>query len=325
MAPILDIRNLSVEIAMNGRYYKALDSVSFILNKSEMVGLVGESGCGKSLTALSVIGLLPEAARVASGKILYRGADLLTLSEKGQCLVRGKEISMVFQEPSTALNPLIPVGVQIAESLLTHQRISRLAAKEAAVEGMRSVGLSRPDALYWEYPHQLSGGMKQRVVIAMALINKPALLLADEPTTALDATIQHQILQLIARLNQSLNTSVLLVSHDLGIVHELCSRVLVMYAGFVVEEGPTAEVLRHPLHPYTQKLLDAIPSADKRGKELYSIPGIVMPLQKRINGACPFAQRCSYTKPICNEGVPELKTLHTRRVRCVLAGGEAHA
>lgn len=323
MEQILDIQDLTVEVSVGGRYYKALDAVSLSLGKGEMVGLVGESGCGKSMTALAVMGLLPEAARVTHGRIACRGGDLLLLSEPEKCGMRGQEISMIFQEPSTALNPLIPVGVQIAEAILTHQRVSRADAVAMAIEGMRSVGLSRPDALYWEYPHQLSGGMKQRIVIAMALVNKPSVLLADEPTTALDVTIQYQILQLIADLNRTLGTAVLLVSHDLGIVHELCSRVVVMYAGYVVEEGPTEAVLRHPLHPYTQKLLEAIPSAEKRGRALYSIPGVVMPLEKRQHGACPMAQRCAQASPTCLAGVPALKSLQARKVRCVLAGGEA--
>ncbi len=323
MEKILDIQELTVEVKHDGSYYKALEHVSFQLGKGEMVGLVGESGCGKSLTSLSVMGLLPEAAKITSGRILFHDKDLLAMPEDEKCDLRGKDISIVFQEPMTALNPLIPVGKQIAEAFLTHHAVSKKAAKDAAIQMMQQVGLSRAQSLYSEYPHQLSGGMKQRIVIAMALINHPGLLIADEPTTALDVTIQFQILELIKQLNHTLTTTVLLISHDLGIVREVCSRIIVMYAGFIVEEGDTQEVLHRPLHPYTRQLLASIPTAQKRGSELYSIPGVVTPLHKRKASRCPFSDRCAETCESCFVSVPMLKEINGRKVRCFLTGGEA--
>ncbi len=322
MEKILDIQELTVEVKHNGSYYKALEQVSFQLGKGEMVGLVGESGCGKSLTSLSVMGLLPEAAKITSGQILFHDKDLLAMPEDEKCGIRGRDISIVFQEPMTALNPLIPVGKQIAEAFLTYHAVSKKAAKDAAIQMMQQVGLSRAQSLYSEYPHQLSGGMKQRIVIAMALINHPGLLIADEPTTALDVTIQFQILELIKRLNQTLTTTVLLISHDLGIVREVCSRIIVMYAGFIVEEGDTQEVLHRPLHPYTRQLLASIPTAQKRGSELYSIPGVVTPLHRRKASRCPFSDRCAATRENCFTSVPMLKEVNGRKVRCLLTGGE---
>ena len=322
MEHILDVSELSVEVKSNRHYYKAVDKADFIIEKGETVGLVGESGCGKSLTSLSIMGLLPESAKTA-GRILFHGRDLLSLSEEEKCSIRGREISIVFQEPMTALNPLVPVGKQIAEAFLQHNKVSRAAAMETAVDMMCQVGLSRAPSLYWEYPHQLSGGMKQRVVICMALINRPELLIADEPTTALDVTIQFQILELLKRLNRTLSTAVLFISHDLGIVREVCTRLLVMYAGYIVEEGATKDVLEKPLHPYTKQLLASVPTAQKRGRELYSIPGIIAPLYKRRRDACPFSDRCAVAAAGCYSAVPVLRSYGNRKVRCFLAGGES--
>lgn len=324
MEQILDIENLTVEFHNGGQTFKALEGVSFQLNRGEIAGLVGESGCGKSLTSLSAIGLLPDTAHIVTGHIRFHGLDLAALSENEWCGIRGRDISMVFQEPMTALNPLIPVGEQIAEAFTQHTGGKRSAAREAALDIMKQVGLSRADSLYWDYPHQLSGGMKQRIVIAMALINRPELLIADEPTTALDVTIQYQILQLIKQLNQSLSTTVLLVSHDLGVVREICSRIIVMYAGFIVEEGEVDKVLSRPIHPYTRQLLASIPTAEKRGQPLYTIPGVVAPLDKRETGDCPFCNRCADVRPACRETVPQLKNLRgSHKVRCLFAEGEA--
>lgn len=323
MEHILDVQNLTVEFPGN-HACKALDAVSFQLNRGEIVGLVGESGCGKSLTSLSIIGLLPETARISAGSIHFRDLDLAMLSENEMCDIRGKDISIVFQEPMTALNPLMPVGEQIAEAFLQHRGGKKSDARTAALEMMRQVGLSRADSLFWEYPHQLSGGMKQRIVIAMALINRPELLIADEPTTALDVTIQYQILELIKQLNRSFSTTVLLVTHNLGVVREICSTVIVMYAGYIVEEGEVREVLSNPLHPYTRQLLASIPTPEKRGSPLYSIPGVVAGLDKRKAKACPFCDRCDKAEQKCREAVPELKNSDgSRKVRCFFAGGKA--
>lgn len=321
MKELLRIEELSVAFPGQQQEAKALDSVSFTVGEGEIVGLVGESGCGKSLTALTVMGLLPEKAR-ATGSVRLEGRELLTLSETELCDVRGSQVSMIFQEPMTALNPLMRVGDQIAEAYRSHHNASASEARQATLEMMRSVGLSRVEALYDEYPHRLSGGMKQRIVVAMALINRPALLIADEPTTALDVTIQLQILDLLRELQAKFSTSVLLITHNLGIVHKMCSRVIVMYAGYIVEEGATSEVLSKPLHPYTRRLLAAIPTVERQGKALYSIPGIVAPLEERQTGVCPFSQRCDRAFAPCFRGVPPLREVGDRKLRCLLPGGE---
>lgn len=322
MENFLEVKNLAVEVQNNKHYYKALENVSFFAKKGEMVGLVGESGCGKSLTSLSIIGLLPENVK-CTGQIFFDGKELLSLSEEEKCTIRGKDISMIFQEPMTALNPLLTVGRQIAEAYFEHHACTRAEAAEAALAMMKKVGLSRVESLFNEYPHRLSGGMKQRIVIAMALVNRPGLLIADEPTTALDVTIQLQILELMKELNRELSSTVLLVSHDLGVVKEVCSRILVMYSGSIVEEGSTAEILENPLHPYTKKLLDSIPTAKKKGQPLYSIPGMVAPLDKRRADCCPFCDRCSEALDECFRAFPESRTFGGCRVRCFLAGGAA--
>ncbi len=321
--PLLEVRDLSVEITTLAGRFKALADVDMRLPKGEMVGLVGESGCGKSLTSLAIVGLLPAAGRVSAGHILFEGRELTTLTEEQLCQVRGRDISMVFQEPMTALNPLLPVGQQIAEAYWQHGGAGKgkQQAEAAALSMMEQVGLSRVQSLYWEYPHQLSGGMKQRIVIAMALVNRPILLIADEPTTALDVTIQHQILELMGNLSRSLSTTVLLISHDLGVVREVCRRVIVMYAGYVVEQGEVDAVLARPLHPYTQKLLDSIPTPDKKGRPLYTIPGVVAPLAKRKTGCCSFSDRCHKADEKCRTQLPPLEEKGARQVRCFYPEG----
>ncbi|MDD2993081.1 MAG: ABC transporter ATP-binding protein [Pygmaiobacter sp.] len=321
MEPLLQLRGLGLDICTKGGCYPALSEVEFELGRGEIVGLVGESGCGKSLTSLAIAGLLPAAARVSSGQITFDGQTLTELTEQQLCQLRGKEISMVFQEPMTALNPLLPVGVQIAEAVLQHGQKDKAKARQQALDMMQQVGLSRPQELYWEYPHQLSGGMKQRIVIAMALINHPALLIADEPTTALDVTIQHQILLLLQSLNRALSTTVLLVSHDLGVVREICGRVVVMYAGFVVEQGTSAQILYDPQHPYTRRLLESLPSPQKKGQPLYTIPGVVAALDRRKAGCCPFCDRCDEADAHCRTALPPLMAQGSRTVRCFHAQG----
>ena len=322
MENILDIKGLDVEVRAGKGALPVLNGVDLTVGRAEIVGLVGESGCGKSMTALSVMGLLPDAARVAGGTIRYRDAELTALSEGGYCALRGKEIAMIFQEPGRALNPLIPAGRQIAEAYLLHNPgAGRGKARATAMEMMKSVGLSRVESVFSEYPHRLSGGMKQRIVIAMALINSPGLLIADEPTTALDVTIQYQILELIRRMNQKLSTSVLLVSHDFGVVRHVCARIVVMYAGYVVEEGFTEDVLRAPAHPYTRGLLNSIPTTRRRGTALYSIPGAVPPIETRGRSACPFYGRCSDGFERCARELPALtEEADGRKARCHLRG-----
>ena len=249
-SPVLSIESLTVDFDLNKTCHAVRDT-SVRIEPGEMVALVGESGCGKTMTALSAIGLQPQNAKIAQGKILFDGSELRGLSEEQWNQYRGRNIAMIFQEPMTALNPLMKVGKQISENARIHGA-SKEEAKERALEVMRQVGLPDVERLYHEYPHRLSGGMRQRVMIAMALVNQPELLIADEPTTALDVTIQAQIMELIRDMNKKMGTAVLLISHDLGVIRRMCSRVYIMYAGRVVESGTTQEVLAHPLHPYTK-------------------------------------------------------------------------
>lgn len=319
----LRVTDLTVEIKTEDRSYRALDNITFHAKPGEMVALVGESGCGKSLSSLALMGLLPKAAKVTGGSICLGDTDLLTLSEEEMCKRRGADISMIFQEPMTALNPLMTVGKQIEEAYLLHHPGEKAAAREKTREMMKKVGLSRVEKLYHEYPHQLSGGMKQRIVIAMALINHPRLIVADEPTTALDVTIQYQILELLRELNQEFQSTILFISHDLGVVKELCSRIIVMYAGRIVEEGETEAILRRPIHPYTKGLLESIATPQKKGTVLYNIPGIVEPLAKRNPAGCGFVKRCPIAGEECLVKCPSLQTIEGRTVRCNKREGEA--
>ncbi|WP_372632041.1 ABC transporter ATP-binding protein [Cohnella sp.] len=315
---LLEIRDMEVAFRIGKKTYPALQQISFKVGEKETVGIVGESGCGKSLTSLSVMGLLPETAEMTKGGMLLEGKPLGPASGEEWSGIRGKRVSMIFQNPMSALNPLMPVGKQIAEMARTHLAISKREAKRLALEMMARVGLSRAERLYDDYPHQLSGGMMQRIMIATALICDPKLLIADEPTTALDVTIQAQILDLLREMNRSLGTAILLISHDLGVIREVCDRVIVMYAGYIVEEAPVADILERPRHPYTTGLLQALPGIGKRGRPLYTIPGRVPSLADRGTG-CPFAGRCPSATEQCGAVTPELtETSPGHRVRCHL-------
>lgn len=316
MAHLLQVDGLSLEFIENGRRFKALNNISFHLEKGEILGLVGESGCGKSLTVLSVIGLLPPGAVISGGDIFFNGNSLLHMDENEKCKIRGKDIVMIFQESLTALNPVVPIGKQITEMLRIHQKLSREQAAARVVALMEKIGLPRAERLYHEYPHQLSGGMRQRVMIAMALVNNPSLLLADEPTTALDVTIQAQILDLIVNLNQEYGISLIFVSHDLGVLKKVCSRILVMYSGEIVEEGPSNQVFENPLHPYTRGLIAAIPSFAKKGSPLATIEGIVPLLTDRRPDGCCFAPRCQAAEEVCFEKVPLIVKFGQQMVKC---------
>jgi oligopeptide/dipeptide ABC transporter ATP-binding protein len=297
-----------------------VDGVSFQVGAGETVGVVGESGCGKSVTALSILRLVRPPGRVEPGSsIRFEGRDLLTLGEREMQQVRGNRIAMVFQEPMTALNPVFTVGDQIAEVARIHAGMSKKNAWEKAIEMLRLVGIPAPEQRAGEYPHQLSGGMRQRVVIAMALVMNPALIIADEPTTALDVTIQAQILELMAELTKRLGTSILLITHDLGVVAENCARVIVMYAGEVVEEAPTAELFAHPHHPYTEGLLGAMPRVGEEAERLATIPGTVPPPTAWPDG-CRFRDRCPYSWERCEHEHPPLYQINaTHTSRCHLA------
>lgn len=316
MGHLLQVDELSLEFIQNGKRLRALNNISFYLEKGEMLGIVGESGCGKSLTVLSVIGLLPSSAVFTGGDIFFNGNSLLHMDENKKCNIRGRDIAMIFQEPMTALNPVVPIGEQITEMFRIHQKIPKKQAVERVVALMGQIGLPRAERLYHEYPHQLSGGMRQRVMIATALVNNPSLLLADEPTTALDLTIQAQILDLIVNLNQEYGISMVFVSHHFGVLKKVCSRILVMYSGEIVEEGPINQVFETPLHPYTQGLIASIPSFAKKGSPLHTIDGMVPSLANRRFSGCCFADRCETADGVCFEKSPSLIRFGQQKVKC---------
>ncbi|ACX65362.1 ABC transporter ATP-binding protein [Paenibacillus sp. Y412MC10] len=304
---VLDIRNLRIELQTSRRTaVNVLEDVSLQIRKGEIVGVVGESGCGKSILSLSVLGLLPPAMRISGGELWYKDKlPLHAYDNRRLQRVRGKEISMVFQDPMSSLNHGLTVGYQVTESLRLHLGCSKSEARERAIMLFRKVGLPRPEKLLHEYPYQLSGGMRQRVMIAIAISCNPGLLIADEPTTALDVTIQAQILDLMRRIREDDGTAILLISHDLGMIADMCDRIIVMYAGKVVEHGTASEIFDHPRHPYTIGLLNSIPTPAKKGNRLYSIPGTVPALHERGAG-CRFASRCEYAADRCRQEQPPL-------------------
>jgi len=310
-APVLSIENLS--IAVGGRMLA--EDVTISIAAGEMVGLVGESGCGKSVTALSVMRLLPPPVRIATGRILFDGVDVLALAEGPLRAMRGDRAAMIFQEPMTSLNPVLTVGEQVAEVLEIHRGLSRERALDRAAELFALVNLPAPREQLDRYPHQMSGGQRQRVMIAMALACEPRLLIADEPTTALDVTVQAQILELIDRLRRDLGMACLLITHDLGVVSEVCDRAAVMYAGRIVEEAPVAELFAAPRHRYTRALLDTMPAMNPPGALLPSIAGMVPPPGKRGTG-CSFAPRCAAPVAPCDSDRPRLVGDGQHRAAC---------
>jgi peptide/nickel transport system ATP-binding protein/oligopeptide transport system ATP-binding protein len=312
---LLDVRNLSVRFPTRAGPVAAVDGVSFAVAEGETLALVGESGCGKTLTALAVLRLTPPAATVEAQAIALRGRELACLSGRAMRDVRGKEVGVVFQDPLTALDPVWPVGEQVAEGLRLHEGLGRRAAWSRAVEALREVGIADPGRRASEYPHQLSGGMRQRAMIAAALACRPPLLIADEPTTALDVTLQAQIIDLLLRLREERRLSVLLITHDLGVVAELAHRVAVMYAGQVVESAGVAALFRRPLHPYTRALLSAVPRLGGGGRRLATIDGAV-PDPARLPAGCRFAPRCRHALEACRrpQELRELEPGHW--VRC---------
>ena len=318
--PLLELQNLHTYFYTDNGVARSVDGVSFSVGAGETVGVVGESGCGKSVTALSILRLIRAPGRIEPGSVIrFEGADLVTLGEREMQHIRGNRIAMVFQEPMTALNPVFTVGEQIAEVARIHAGMSRKDARAKAVEMLTLVGIPAPEQRAGEYPHQLSGGMRQRVVIAMALVMNPALIIADEPTTALDVTIQAQILELMADLTKRLGTAILLITHDLGVVAENCSRVLVMYAGEVVEEATTAELFARAHMPYTEGLLGAMPRVGGEQERLATRPGTVPPPTDWPAG-CRFRDRCPYAWERCEREHPPLYKIgggHTSR--CHLA------
>src|SRR5262252_7985248 len=315
MTALLDVRGLRTHFTVDGREVAAVDGVSFTVDAGRTLGIVGESGCGKSVTSLSIMGLVPRPpGRIAGGEILFEGVDLLKLSQSELRELRGNRISMIFQEPMTSLNPAFTVGDQIVEVLLRHRPLSRAEAKLQAIEMLHQVRIPSPERRFDEYPHRLSGGMRQRVMIAMALACGPRLLIADEPTTALDVTIQAQILDLMRTLRDATGASIILITHDLGVVAEMAHRVVVMYAGRKVEEAPVEELFERPRHPYTLGLLGSMPhlgeSIDDSAKRLVEIPGVVPSLKEATPG-CLFAPRCQRASDRCRREAPPLEQ-HSR-------------
>lgn len=306
---LLEIQNLTSAFLFEGKPVPVVMDVSFEVNKGEILGVVGESGSGKSVTAKNVMRLLPtHSATVLGGRIMFEDEDLLTYSEAQIRKIRGNKISMIFQEPMTSLNPVFTCGNQIMEAIMLHQRVNKKEAAQKALELLKLVGMSMPEERLKNYPHELSGGMRQRVMIAMALSSNPELLIADEPTTALDPTIQAQILELIRDLQKKLGMSVLYITHDLGVVAELCSRVVVMYAGMVMEIATTEELFAHPAHPYTAGLMKAMPRLNSKQKKLYSIKGTVPHITEMPEG-CHFHPRCPYACEQCRRSCPPMMDL----------------
>ncbi|MCY0881228.1 MAG: ABC transporter ATP-binding protein [Firmicutes bacterium] len=317
---ILDVKQLQTSFFSEDGEARAVDGVNFSIDAGEVLGIVGESGSGKSVTSMSIMRLIPTPpGKIKGGQILFRGEDLLKKSPEAMRKIRGNDIAMIFQEPMTALNPVYTVGDQIAEAVILHQHLSRHDAWDKATEMLRLVGIPAPEKRVRDFPHNMSGGMRQRVMIAMALSCNPKLLIADEPTTALDVTIQAQILDLMKKLQEEFHTAIMFITHDLGVVAEMTNRVAVMYAGRVVEESTTAELFEQPLHPYTQGLLDSIPRLDQPVSErLHVIDGSVPNLTNLPQG-CAFAPRCPKAMDICRQQRPQLTPVgENRQVSCWL-------
>lgn len=315
---LIEVDNLKTIFSTEDGEFTAVNGVSFNLKPRETLGIVGESGSGKSVTSLSIMGLIPTPPGKIQGSIKYKGQEIANLSEAKMRSLRGNEIAMIFQEPMTSLNPVFTIGNQMVEAIKLHMPLSKKEAKALAIEKLRLVGIPRAEEIMSEYPHQLSGGMRQRVMIAMAMSCNPAVLIADEPTTALDVTIQAQILELMKKLKTDHETSILLITHDLGVVAEMCERVIVMYAGKVVEEGDVHTIFHKPTHPYTKGLIKSTPRIQGGVKRLYSIPGNVPSIKEMPNG-CSFAPRCESAMEICFDKVPELIAIDTgHKSRCWL-------
>ncbi|RJR08245.1 ABC transporter ATP-binding protein [Candidatus Parcubacteria bacterium] len=322
--PVIKVKGLQTSFFIDDGEIPAVDSIDFYINEGEILGIVGESGCGKSVTSLSIMGLVPNPpGKITGGEILFNGENLVNASERRMRQIRGNDIAMIFQEPMTSLNPLFTISSQLTEAIRIHNKCSKKQAKDRAVEILKLVGLPRAEELINDYPHQLSGGMRQRVMIAMAMACDPKVLIADEPTTALDVTIQAQILKLMKKLNQDLNTAIMLITHDLGVVAEVCERVVVMYAGKIVEEGEVRTIFKDPKHPYTAGLIKSVPDMREKKERLYSIPGNV-PKPGSVKTGCRFAERCEHAFERCWTETPELyrTDVEGHRVRCFLHVGE---
>lgn len=321
MDPVLSVRNLSLEFVTRRGVLKALNEVSFDIGRGEVLGVVGESGAGKSLTGTAIIGLVDKPGRISGGEIWLKGSRIDNLGHDGLRRIRGRRIGMIFQDPLTSLNPLFRVGDQIAETILTHLPVSKAEARTRALALLTEVGIPAPETRIDAYPHEFSGGMRQRVVIALALAAEPDLIIADEPTTALDVSVQAQIITLLKRLCRTRGTSVMLITHDMGVIAETADRVAVMYAGRIVEIGPVADVIKNPKHPYASGLMGAIPALGAKVHRLTQISG-AMPRLNAIPKGCAFRPRCTLAVSACAETVPPLVAIGTSEARCWLHAPE---
>jgi peptide/nickel transport system ATP-binding protein len=321
MTRLLDVNNLEVTFAMRAGKFQAVRGVSFSLDRGEHLGLVGESGAGKSITGFSIINLISKPGYISGGNILFEGRDLAGLSQEEVRRIRGNRISMIFQDPMMTLNPVLTIGAQMIETVLAHRRVSRAEARDIAVERINRVRISSPERRLSQYPHEFSGGMRQRIVIAISLLTDPALIIADEPTTALDVTIQAEIMELLLDLCSSRQMGLILITHDLAVVSRITQRIAVMYAGLIVETGPTAEVIANPRHPYTRGLINALPQTRRGQKRLRQIPG-VMPGLRNLPPGCAFHPRCELCRDVCATIQPDVRGLASGvQVACHLVEG----
>ncbi|BBD90524.1 ABC transporter ATP-binding protein [Staphylococcus caprae] len=323
---LLEVKELETSLFINKQWYPTVDKVSFKLEKGEVLGVVGESGCGKSILNKSIIKLLPDKiSKITHGEVIFEGKRIDEYNESDFLKIRGNDIGMIFQEPMTALNPVFKIKNQIIESILVHQKKSKKEAYQEAKDLLLKVGISRQEEVLNSYPHQLSGGMRQRVMIAMAISCSPKLLIADEPTTALDVTIQAQILDLLKNIQKDTQMSIILITHDLSVVSEFCDKVMVMYAGQIVEYGNLKEILENPKHPYTKKLLRTIPTLDSERERLETIEGIVPSITEFQFNNCRFANRCDEKLDICNSICPSMSNINDTLVRCHLFDRQSEA
>jgi len=326
MPHLLDVRDLEVTFALRSGSLIAINRVSFTVDKGERVGLVGESGAGKSVTGFAIINLISKPGYISNGAVFFDGRDLASLSDEEMRRIRGDRISMIFQDPMMTLNPVLTIGTQMVETLQAHHRVSRKAAEEIALDKLRKVHIPSPERRLRQYPHEFSGGMRQRIVIAIALLTDPALVIADEPTTALDVTIQAEIMDLLQELCESEDMGLILITHDLGVVAQVTEKIVVMYAGNIVEMGPTDDIIAHPSHPYTKGLIKALPDYRNPGVRLNQIPG-VMPTLTDIPPGCSFHPRCTIGDRICRTEFPKLRVLDngSQMVACHMVSGKEDA